>query len=132
MAEDAAYNAHADNSRQMEQRWESHLDSAMATRVGGSGSGAKDKGRASDRAADIATSGLVLDKRTRMTLYRMLNRGILSSLHGCVSAGKEAAVFHARDQENQPVAVKIFATSTMTFKRREKVSVRRERAAMGS
>lgn len=38
----------------------------------------------------------VLDPRTRMVLFKMLNRGVFSEINGCVSTGKEANVYHAR------------------------------------
>lgn len=30
-----------------------------------------------------------LDPRTRMVLYKMLNRGVFKELNGCISTGKE-------------------------------------------
>jgi hypothetical protein len=39
--------------------------------------------------ADRATSEQVLDPRTRMVLFKMLNRGIIKELNGCISTGKE-------------------------------------------
>lgn len=38
---------------------------------------------------DRATVELVLDPRTRMVLYKLVNRGIIDELHGCISTGKE-------------------------------------------
>lgn len=57
---------------------------------GFSGSGS----RGGDR-ADRATSEQVLDPRTRMILLQMINRGLVSEIHGCLSTGKEANVYHA-------------------------------------
>lgn len=61
----------------------------------------------------------VLDPRTRLVLFRLLQRGMLSNLHGCISTGKEANVYHATD-ENGSLAVKIYKTSILTFKDRER------------
>ena len=42
---------------------------------------------------DRATSEQVLDPRTRMILFKMLNTGVLEKLDGCLSTGKEANVY---------------------------------------
>src|SRR4051812_1150032 len=39
--------------------------------------------------ADRATSEQVLDPRTRMILFKMLTRGVISEINGCISTGKE-------------------------------------------
>lgn len=39
--------------------------------------------------ADRATVEQVLDPRTRMVLFKMLNRGVFSEINGCLSTGKE-------------------------------------------
>ncbi|KAG3118677.1 hypothetical protein PI124_g18579, partial [Phytophthora idaei] len=43
---------------------------------------------------DRATTEQVLDPRTRMILYKMLNHGIVTEINGCLSTGKEANVYH--------------------------------------
>lgn len=74
--------------------------------------------------ADRATSELVLDQRTRMILLQMINRGIVSEIHGAISTGKEAnvygAVLHEEDGQQLQRAVKIYKTSILVFKDREK------------
>uniref|UniRef100_A0A4W4FRA3 Serine/threonine-protein kinase RIO1 n=1 Tax=Electrophorus electricus TaxID=8005 RepID=A0A4W4FRA3_ELEEL len=45
--------------------------------------------------SDRATVEQVLDPRTRMILFKMLSRGIISEINGCISTGKEANVYHA-------------------------------------
>lgn len=76
--------------------------------------------------SDRATQELVLDQRTRMILLQMINRGVVSEIHGAISTGKEAnvygAVLHPEDGEGQslPRAVKIYKTSILVFKDREK------------
>ena len=37
----------------------------------------------------------VLDPRTRMILFKMLTRDVISEINGCISTGKEANVYHA-------------------------------------
>lgn len=45
--------------------------------------------------AERATNEQVLDNRTRIVLLKLINRGIIGSLHGCISTGKEANVYYA-------------------------------------
>lgn len=44
---------------------------------------------------DERTTDKVLDHRTSMILYKLMNSGIVTQLNGCVSTGKESHVFHA-------------------------------------
>lgn len=85
--------------------------------------------RTGDR-ADRATSEQVLDPRTRMILLQMINRNIVSEVNGCVSTGKEANVYHAtsvieNETGTEPPrtvqrAIKIYKTSILVFKDRDK------------
>jgi RIO kinase 1 len=77
--------------------------------------------------ADRATSEQVLDPRTRMLLLQMINRGLVSEIHGCLSTGKEANVYHAmsisqEDEDAPPLhrAIKVYKTSILVFKDRDK------------
>ncbi|KAI9376084.1 RIO1 family-domain-containing protein [Aspergillus egyptiacus] len=77
--------------------------------------------------ADRATSEQVLDPRTRMILLQMINRNIVSEIHGCLSTGKEANVYHAMlfpedDLDAPPIhrAIKVYKTSILVFKDRDK------------
>ncbi|CAI7655449.1 unnamed protein product [Penicillium glandicola] len=77
--------------------------------------------------ADRATSEQVLDPRTRMLLLQMINRGLVSEIHGCLSTGKEANVYHAmsisqEDEDAAPLhrAIKVYKTSILVFKDRDK------------
>ena len=56
---------------------------------------AKNAGARDRDKADRATVETVLDPRTRLTLFKLLNAGVLGAMHGCVSTGKEANVYHA-------------------------------------
>lgn len=40
--------------------------------------------------ADRATNEQVLDPRTRIILFKMIGRGLVQEINGCVSTGKEA------------------------------------------
>lgn len=71
--------------------------------------------------ADRATTEQVLDPRTRTILYKMLNRGVFHEINGCISTGKEANVYQATDSEKgRDLAVKVFKTSILVFKDRDK------------
>lgn len=74
--------------------------------------------------ADRATSDQVLDQRTRMILYQMINRNIISEVHGAISTGKEAnvygAVAYADDLTKTYRAVKVYKTAILSFKDRER------------
>ena len=93
---------------------------------------------------DRATSEQVLDPRTRMIIFKMLNRNVLRSINGCISTGKEANVYHgelgtsagigsgavgvssaaAKESEMREtggeVAVKVYKTSILVYKDRER------------
>lgn len=105
--------------------------SAQATRKGGS-----EKVLVKDK-SDRATNEQVLDPRTRLILFKMLGRELITRVDGCVSTGKEANVYHAlappkevpegqvvEEQEGggQPrhFALKIFKTSILIFKDRDR------------
>jgi RIO kinase 1 len=82
--------------------------------------------------SDRATTEQVLDPKTRMLLLQMINRNIVSEINGCISTGKEANVYHAvtfpepsednPDPDSKPLhrAIKIYKTSILIFKDREK------------
>ncbi|KAK4206263.1 putative serine threonine-protein kinase [Rhypophila decipiens] len=87
--------------------------------------------------ADRATSELVLDQRTRMILLQMINRGVVSEVHGAISTGKEAnvygAVLHPEDgSAPQQKAIKIYKTAILVFKDRERYITGEHRFKGGS
>lgn len=45
--------------------------------------------------ADRATTEQVLDPRTRLILYKMIGRGVLFEVNGCISTGKEVSSANA-------------------------------------
>ena len=84
--------------------------------------GGKGGARVRDK-ADRATVEQVMDPRTRMILFKLLNRGFITEIDGCISTGKEANVYHCMgggDDTGQSRAVKIFKTSILVFKDRDK------------
>jgi RIO kinase 1 len=86
---------------------------------GATGGGARDKDK-----ADRATTEQVLDRRTQMILLQLINRNTISEIHGVISTGKEANVYHAmsesEDAETIHRAVKVYKTSILVFKDRAK------------
>ncbi|KAI1810186.1 putative extragenic suppressor of the bimD6 mutation [Poronia punctata] len=74
--------------------------------------------------ADRATSEQVLDQRTRMILYQLINRGVISEVHGAISTGKEANVYGALTYNDDGTklhrAVKVYKTAILSFKDRER------------
>ncbi|RLN71816.1 hypothetical protein BBJ29_004859 [Phytophthora kernoviae] len=70
-----------------------------------------------------ATIDGVMDERTTLILQKMINKGELDEVHGCVQSGKEAHVYFAVGTDEvtlQPVqlAVKIFRTTLNEFSNR--------------
>jgi RIO kinase 1 len=81
----------------------------------------QDRARARDREkADRATVDLVLDPRTRLILFKMLNSGLIQEINGCISTGKEAHVYHAVGKDGEDLAIKIYNTSVLVFKDRDR------------
>ncbi|XP_012589638.1 PREDICTED: serine/threonine-protein kinase RIO1 isoform X2 [Condylura cristata] len=70
--------------------------------------------------ADRATVEQVLDPRTRMILFKMLSRGVIAAINGCISTGKEANVYHASTAGGQSRAIKIYKTSILVFRDRDR------------
>ncbi|KAI0004633.1 RIO1-domain-containing protein [Russula compacta] len=70
--------------------------------------------------SDRATSEQVLDPRTRIILFKMIGRGLIHEVNGCVSTGKEANVYHALTPDSAHIALKIYKTSILVFKDRDR------------
>ena len=54
----------------------------------------KRKNRLADK-EDRAVAEQALDPKTRVLLYKLVNGGILDSVNGTISTGKEAVILHA-------------------------------------
>ncbi|XP_068046791.1 LOW QUALITY PROTEIN: serine/threonine-protein kinase RIO3 [Anomalospiza imberbis] len=74
-----------------------------------------------------STAEKAVDPKTRLLLYKMVNSGMLETITGCVSTGKESVVFHAyggdatEDKVIPPeCAIKVFKTTLNEFKNRDK------------
>jgi len=72
--------------------------------------------------ADRATVEQVMDPRTRMILFKLLNRGFIGEINGCISTGKEANVYHATggSELSGDIAIKVYKTSILVFKDRDR------------
>eukprot|EP00127_Corallochytrium_limacisporum_P000266 Clim_evm13s9 gene=Clim_evmTU13s9 len=104
------------------------LNSALERKYGDRISGAiskaerleeKNRVRTTDK-SDRATVELVLDPRTKMILFKMIVRGEFESLYGCISTGKEANVYHAMTADGTDRAIKVYKTSILVFKDRDR------------
>ena len=67
-----------------------------------------------------ATTEQVMDPKTRMVLFKMLSRGFLSEINGCLSTGKEANVYYAKQPSGAELAIKVYKTSILVFKDRDR------------
>ena len=65
---------------------------------------------------DLETLEEVFDKRTLLTILKILNIGKLKEITGVLKAGKESRVYHGLDPQGKEVAVKIFLTSSNIFR----------------
>lgn len=109
--------------------------SGHVPRKGNSGSGEK---RIRDK-SDRSTVQQVLDPRTMVILFKMVQKGLLKQVNGVISTGKEANVYHASTykhpttsemiakgdvagdlEEGIPLALKIYKTSILVFKDRDR------------
>ena len=70
--------------------------------------------------SDRATAEQVLDPRTCMIIFKLLSRRVIEEIQGCVSTGKEANVYYATAQDGRGCAVKVYKTSILVFKDRDK------------
>lgn len=58
----------------------------------------------------------VFDRSTLLTLYSLMSQGHIDEVHGPISTGKEANVFHGKDQNQQEIAIKIYRIATSGFR----------------
>ncbi|KAG8936293.1 protein kinase rio1 [Tulasnella sp. 418] len=87
--------------------------------VGVNRKGPSEKANMKDK-SDRATNEQVLDPRTRVILLKMIGRGLIFEVNGCISTGKEANVYHAFTPARTHLALKIYKTSILIFKDRDR------------
>lgn len=61
-----------------------------------------------------------MDSRTKLILHKLIKKEIVEEVSGCISTGKEANVYHAVDSKGKEFAVKIYKTSILIFKDRDR------------
>uniref|UniRef100_A0A183DY09 non-specific serine/threonine protein kinase n=1 Tax=Gongylonema pulchrum TaxID=637853 RepID=A0A183DY09_9BILA len=49
-----------------------------------------------------------------------LQRGVFESIEGCLSTGKEANIYHAKTESGKSIAVKVYKTSILIFRDRDR------------
>jgi RIO kinase 1 len=59
----------------------------------------------------------VFDRSTLMTIYNLMNKGLIEEIHGVVSAGKEARIYWGKDNKGKEIAIKIYLTTSAEFKK---------------
>ncbi|KAL6198588.1 hypothetical protein ACLB2K_028377 [Fragaria x ananassa] len=106
------------------EEWEGKLDIGMCNNVTTSIRGfiretAIGRTKTTDR-ADRATVEKVLDFKTIFIIHKMMHRHVYEVIHGCISTGKEAHVYHAINSDGKELAIKVFKTSVLDFKDRAK------------
>ncbi|MFX1485933.1 MAG: serine protein kinase RIO [Promethearchaeota archaeon] len=69
------------------------------------------------RSEDLSAVEAVFDRSTLLTLYYLINSGVINELFGVISTGKEANVYWAKGEDEEEYAVKIYRTTTADFKR---------------
>ncbi|KAN0087634.1 RIO1 family domain containing protein [Tylopilus felleus] len=97
----------------------SKIDQPYTMGVGVNRKGPSSYANAKDK-SDRATSEQVLDPRTRVILFKMIGRGLIQEVNGCISTGKEANVYHAVTSDSTHLALKIYKTSILVFKDRDR------------
>ena len=96
------------------------VGSNVRKQAGSSGKSATTTGMRHTGRDDRATVEQVMDPRTRMILFKLLSTGYITEIHGCISTGKEANVYYAKSGDGGDVAIKVFKTSILVFKDRDR------------
>ena len=94
-------------------------NAASSSLLGASRKAEASRTRRKDK-SDRATTEQVLDPRTRLIIFKLLSRGAIEEIRGCVSTGKEANVYYATGRDGASCAVKVYKTSILVFKDRDK------------
>ncbi|KAI7733512.1 hypothetical protein M8C21_030687 [Ambrosia artemisiifolia] len=103
-----------------EGRWNSGMSNSVTTAIRASVRGMAIGKTKTTEKSDRATVEQAIDPRTRMVLFKMLNRGVFHDINGCISTGKEANVYHATKSDGQELAIKVYKTSVLVFKDRDR------------
>ncbi len=57
----------------------------------------------------------VFDSSTLMAIYRLLSRGVITGVHGCIRMGKESCI-HLAEAEEEVVILKVYRVATSDFR----------------
>jgi len=69
------------------------------------------------RSEEYDTLEEVFDRPTLMTVYRLLNQGVIKRIHGVVESGKEARIYYGVGADERELAIKIYLTTSAEFRR---------------
>ncbi len=70
-----------------------------------------------DRSLERSVLEEVFDRSTLMTIYELMNRGVIDEIFGVVKAGKESRLYWGRSPEKRDLAIKIYLTVSAEFRR---------------
>ncbi len=59
----------------------------------------------------------VFDRSTLMTIYDLMNTGVIGEIHGAVKAGKESKLYWGISPSGEELAIKIYLTVSAEFRR---------------
>jgi len=59
----------------------------------------------------------VFDRPTLLNLYQLLNRKVITKIHGAIKAGKESRIYWGERSKGEEVAIKIYLTISSEFKK---------------
>jgi serine/threonine-protein kinase RIO1 len=86
--------------------------------------------------ADVKTKQSVLDQRTKLLIFKLMNRSLIEQMYGCIRTGKESSVYYAiagaemaglderpawldpQDDDERLLAVKMYRTTLNEFSSR--------------
>ncbi len=83
------------------------------------------KNRMLEKDASLESSAFeeVFDKMTLMILYELIRRGVFSDFYGVISAGKESRIYHAKNEEGEELAVKIYLVNNTEFRKNRMIYI---------
>ncbi|MFQ5762672.1 MAG: serine protein kinase RIO [Candidatus Bathyarchaeia archaeon] len=70
-----------------------------------------------DRTSERAVFEDVFDKSTLMTVYKLMNTGVIENLFGVVKTGKESRIYRGETPQGDEVALKIYLTVSAEFRK---------------
>ena len=69
------------------------------------------------RSEDFEAFEEVFDRATLMSVYKLMVKGTIDEIYGCIKAGKECRLFWGKMPDGREIAIKIYLTSTAEFKK---------------